>query len=1018
MGADSGVCFVPEVEAANFPFEFVENGFYALPKYCFFVDKQPRKWYAKKNLSVEVVNLSKVKYPNRDALRDANDIYLDTMRPFIIHHLKQVQGEKVENLIEDALDPGQADKFWEKLDEDNDIESAIDFSYFPQIIQKQWKNAFGQRFSWDLNFQSMLWLIRKGRNSCEHRGKKDLDSEFVRINLFLIADVLGKINRPDEQREVESIRDKLFDDTTEQLVATAVEAEKTKYEKNIVEVEKRLAAEKASNKELSKKVADNAVKLDEKTKKLEKISGQLVDVKLSKKEYEKRINSTSKQLERVQTAHSACEERLTAAEAEKDNYRERFETASKELEAAETEWQACEDSRRSTSERLEEAVEEWVTCVERLTAMRKLFTVATIGNQTVQAVYPPIETDSNVRILDRRGVEKKNYLLALLEQKEPTLIYVQNEEMADWLLEHVVPGKSGTIGKHPEQTSEAEEIEILKRLEHGGLIAVVSNTLFSVLAPSHCVKHFVFFQLAPSLDEFFKRCEPAFTSRKNTYLHLIYEEQDVEGLEQWLTRKYPDEKPLRKLYLELKELAETDGNFIKPGNVYNKKVYSKLHMEKSGVETGLAIFEELQFLERNGRGVKLLPDPEKRGLDESEIYCGGEELKQGIAETQAFQLKQPIEQIWEEIQEKLDVDSEQILREVNTDEMYASISEAENGQQPAEAVENDSTADNEDTESEQAPKAARANAKVTKEQVREIRSRSAAGESNSELAEEDIEQKPEVKHSEFWAPIRNGEFGELFAGKPVPIRDENWIAKTIRNISVCLFLINQRCYVQLYFGGENRSERREKIMTLFPKSEYAYTYRDSPRETKVQFPVLDKGRKNQDDWNEIREKLVAMGTDIYNKINMTQHLDIIAQPLKAEEDIEQKPEVKQSEFWQPIRDGEFGALFAGRPVRVRDDGFISKQIRGVELILSFRKNRSYVSFLCTGENRIERRDEIIALFPETDYDYSPRESPQRAGFEFPVINKGKDHPEDWDEIRKKLVAMGTDIYNKIDESDL
>ena len=75
-------------------------------------------------------------------------------------------------------------------------------------------------------------------------------------------------------------------------------------------------------------------------------------------------------------------------------------------------------------------------------------------------------------------------------------------------------------------------------------------------------------------------------------------------------------------------------------------------------------------------------------------------------------------------------------------------------------------------------------------------------------------------------------------------------------------------------------------------------------------------------------------------------------------------------------------------------------------------------FLCTGENRIERRDEIIALFPEADYDYSPHESPQRAGFRFPVINKGKDHPEDWDEIREKLVAMGTDIYNKIDESDL
>ena len=130
-----------------------------------------------------------------------------------------------------------------------------------------------------------------------------------------------------------------------------------------------------------------------------------------------------------------------------------------------------------------------------------------------------------------------------------------------------------------------------------------------------------------------------------------------------------------------------------------------------------------------------------------------------------------------------------------------------------------------------------------------------------------IEKRDEGGYSEFWAPIREGKFGELFKGKPVAIRNEGWIAKTIRNISVCLFLTNQRCYVQLYFGGENRSERRKKIMTLFPESSYPYEYKDSPKQTKVQFPVLDKGRNNQDDWDEIREKLVAMGTSIYNKIN-------------------------------------------------------------------------------------------------------------------------------------------------------
>ena len=128
-------------------------------------------------------------------------------------------------------------------------------------------------------------------------------------------------------------------------------------------------------------------------------------------------------------------------------------------------------------------------------------------------------------------------------------------------------------------------------------------------------------------------------------------------------------------------------------------------------------------------------------------------------------------------------------------------------------------------------------------------------------------EKTDVEYSEFWEPIRNGELGELFAGKPVPIRDETWIMKTIRKVQVCLFLNNRRCYIRLYFLKPNHFERRNKIMELFPESDYDYEYKDTSTLTTVIFPVLNKGKNDRDDWDEIREKLVAMGTDIYNKIN-------------------------------------------------------------------------------------------------------------------------------------------------------
>lgn len=126
-----------------------------------------------------------------------------------------------------------------------------------------------------------------------------------------------------------------------------------------------------------------------------------------------------------------------------------------------------------------------------------------------------------------------------------------------------------------------------------------------------------------------------------------------------------------------------------------------------------------------------------------------------------------------------------------------------------------------------------------------------------------VERNAGVEYSEFWAPIRRE---GLFSGKPVPVRDEGWISKSVRGISVELVARKNYCSVLLSFRGENRSVRREKTMELFPESQYNYKYGDSPKFSGVVFPVLDKGRGNREDWDEVREKLVAMGTEIYNKI--------------------------------------------------------------------------------------------------------------------------------------------------------
>ena len=622
--------------------------------------------------------MSTPKYPNRDALRQAHDIYLDAMRKFV----------KIRGALE--------------ISSHDDVEEIIEISDIAHLVRTYWPNFKGHFDAVDPHYEarSAISLIVEGRNRASH-PPWDLDIEFTRTQLFLIAEVLEKINMSAAQREIETIRDKLFDDTAEQLVTTAVEDEKAKYKKSIAEVEKRLSSAEASNKKLSKRITDNDTKLCKKTEDLEKLSKQLVATKLSEKESKKLLKSTTKQLEKVQAEHSACEEHLTtisnqlaSTEVERNDYNKCLKTTLKELEEAKAERQMYKDS---------------------LSTMGNLFTTSTIGNM----VFPPFETDSTVRILDRRNTEKKNYLLNLLEQKQPVIIYVQSEEKIDELLALVGPEKATVIGRHDERTSEAEEAEILEKLEKGELIAIVSNTTLSTLAPSHCVEHFVFCHLVPDLDTFFKRCQPAFTPENNNYLHLIYNnEEDIAGLNQWLTQKYPDKEALRESYRELKKLAKANG-----GCVNLEEVYNALDIVGLEIETGLVIFEELGFLERDGKGIlTLFLSPIPRELEESDTYCRGVELKKETAEFRAFQLECSIEQIWGEILERLNIESEQILRENSIHKIPFRISETEGDylkdsqtepEQSTEVVEKDSAASDEIAETDHATKPRRANAKVT-----------------------------------------------------------------------------------------------------------------------------------------------------------------------------------------------------------------------------------------------------------------------------------------------------------------
>ena len=153
--------------------------------------------------------MSAVERPNRNALQQALDIFRDAMRPFIVHSLKSVPGWQVDELILDALNPNQAAQVQQNL-RSGDIQAAIDIGDFPPIINRNWREAFGQRFSNDRSVQNKIWLIKESRDRVAHPGLQDLDTEYTRAHLYYIADVLGVINQPSQRQAVETIRDQLL----------------------------------------------------------------------------------------------------------------------------------------------------------------------------------------------------------------------------------------------------------------------------------------------------------------------------------------------------------------------------------------------------------------------------------------------------------------------------------------------------------------------------------------------------------------------------------------------------------------------------------------------------------------------------------------------------------------------------------------------------------------------------------------------------------------------------------------
>ena len=154
--------------------------------------------------------MTTVSRPNREALDKALNIFRDAMRPFIVRHLRQVRGSTVEESIKRSLPDRKVVYFEQNLgNKGGNIAASIDVNDFPHLVQRNWRETFAAAFGYANNIRGALWQIADVRNQIAHPGHSDLEIELVRARMFDIADLLKRINAPEEAEEVSKIGNNL-----------------------------------------------------------------------------------------------------------------------------------------------------------------------------------------------------------------------------------------------------------------------------------------------------------------------------------------------------------------------------------------------------------------------------------------------------------------------------------------------------------------------------------------------------------------------------------------------------------------------------------------------------------------------------------------------------------------------------------------------------------------------------------------------------------------------------------------
>ena len=267
----------------------------------------------------------------------------------------------------------------------------------------------------------------------------------------------------------------------------------------------------------------------------------------------------------------------------------------------------------------------------------------------VMAASAEIMELSQLKMVDRRNIpDKRRHLRRLLGMGEKSLLYVRDNAAVDQLSGIVSKYAARTkLGLCYHETSAGERDKMKEGLTEGELDAIASCAPFEEPLPG--LKHLVFCHPVPTREYFARCCAPAVETDESVYVHLIFNNKDVELLTAILSQEYPDRQTLVNVYRKVRELSADEGNAPVP----MEKIVEGMSMDGPKdviIPNCIAVFEEINLAEVQQTDEKIcvsIPSEpqERRDLKESQRYATGDRIRSEWREFSGFILKKTAAEI-------------------------------------------------------------------------------------------------------------------------------------------------------------------------------------------------------------------------------------------------------------------------------------------------------------------------------------------------------------------------------------